>query len=76
MNEEIKVTDIQMENCHTVVQIDTNKGRIFVELNAILKALNNSIYSEYDKAMLLMGAEHDGKNDGTNGFLEIKKLHD
>lgn len=67
MGEEIKITDVQVENQGTLIQVDTDKGRLFVPTRAIFKALNNYHVRANEQALIEMGFEkidHDAPLEG------------
>ena len=61
MGEAIKIIDVQAENDATLIQVDFEvggkRGRMFIEVRQIYRALNNYAYLKHDKTMLEMGAE-------------------
>lgn len=61
MGEEVKVLDVQSENCGTLIQVDFEVGgkkdRMFIDIKDIFRALNNYLYLAEDKRMIEMGAE-------------------
>lgn len=69
MGEEIKVFDVQAENGGTIIQIDTDKGRLFVETYKVMLALNNYIYAAHDKSLQDQGFERIDPNAPPFGLL-------
>lgn len=57
MGEEIKIKSVEAENGGTLIQVDTDKGRLFIKTRDIFRALNNYIYLKFDDEMLKNGAE-------------------
>lgn len=70
MGDEIKIQDVQAENGGTLIQVDTDKGRMFIETRAIFKALNNFIQTAYEKEMLKMGYEKEDPNAPVQGLID------
>lgn len=57
MGEEIKVQAVEAVNGATAIQIDCDKGRLFVSTRDILKAINNYLYEREDAELEKMGFE-------------------
>lgn len=57
MGEEIIIKDVQVENQGTLLQVDTDKGRLFIKMRDVYKALNNHAYLLNDEYMLSNGWE-------------------
>lgn len=57
MGPEIKIQAVEAVNGGTAIQIDCDKGRLFVNTKDILVALNNEIYAAEDRLLLSQGFE-------------------
>lgn len=57
MGDNIIIQDVQIENDGTLLQVDTDKGRMFIEMKLVYKALNNYAYLKYDESLKSMGFE-------------------
>ncbi len=57
MGEDINIKAVEAENNGTLIQVDTDKGRMFIEIRDIFRALNNYLYLQHDEALKTMGFE-------------------
>lgn len=73
MGDLIKIESVEIENNGTLIQIDTDKGRLFIDTNSILMKLNNFLYQENERALLEAGFEKiKGKENEVGGELDLK----
>lgn len=57
MGEEIKILAVQAENYGNLIQVDTEKGRLFIPTRDIFKALNNYLINLEGAELKKMGFE-------------------
>lgn len=69
MGEEIKIQDVQIENDGTLLQIDCDKGRLFVNMRDVYKALNNYAQVRHEKTLLKMGFKKEDKGAPVEGLI-------